>query len=274
MNAEQATYPNPTAQQNTQPGTPPQATNAAPVPTAAPAPSVMPSVMPAYLQPVPQYASAAQGRLSIKETVIFGLIGVAGAVLTIIVIRKAYREFRSGIVEKKSMDTNSEANTAVKIYKALYDGWTGTDEEELRKLLSAVKSQEQWDKIGTEFHGKYSKYLMTALEEELSTTEFNEMNAIINAKPKKEGDIVAPEIQIKDWAKRLNSAVNLWYGNLIPATDEDAIKAVFMEIPTQRIYAQVAGKYEVDYGSKWEDDMKGDMDDWQDYMKIILAKPF
>lgn len=270
MNQAEATYNNPIAQQTTQPGTAPQASSMAPVPTAVPAPGVMPATVP-YMQPVPQYAPAQ--RLSLKETVIFGLIGVAGAGLTLWLLSKMYRNIRSGIVEKKSMNTGGEENTAIRIYKALYDSITGTNEEELRRLLSAVRSQVEWRKIGDAFHGKYSKYLMTALEEELSTTEFNEMNAIINSKPENEGETVASEILIANWAKRLNDAVNLWYGNLIPATDEDAIKAVFMEIPTQRIYAQVAGKYEADFGTKWIDDLKGDMDDWEDYMKIILAKP-
>lgn len=263
MSAGVATYQSQSAPQKAQPGIAPQGPSAAPAPSAAP-----------YVIPVPQYIPAPEHHSSIKENVIYGLIGVAGAGLTFLLIRKAYRDIRSGIIENKSMDTDSEENTAVRIYKALYDNWTGTDEEGLRKLLSAVKSQQQWRKIGTAFHGKYGIYLMTALEKALTTTEFNEMNAIINSKPEKEGGTVATEVQIENWAKRLNAAVNLWYMDIIPATDEDAIKSVFMEIPTQTIYAQVVGKYEADFGTKWIDDMKGDMDDWQDYMKIILAKPF
>ncbi|HYG53130.1 MAG TPA: hypothetical protein VD905_19660 [Flavobacteriales bacterium] len=251
----------------------PAQTGIAPVsPNAVPMPAVVPAQYVAPYATVPP-ANAASQKSSIKETVIYGLIGVAGAGITFLLLRKVFRDFRSGLEEKKSMDTGSEANTAKQINKALYDYWTGTDEEELRRILSSVKSQQQWQKIGNSYHSMYNKYLMTALEEELSTTEFNEMNAIINSKPDKEGGAVASEVQIANWAKRLNAAVNLWYLGMIPGTDEAAIKAVFMEIPSQSVYAKVAGKYEAEYGTKWLDDLKGDMDDWDDYIKIITAKP-
>ena len=98
----------------------------------------------------------------------------------------------------------------------------------------------------------------------------------INAqKPDKTGSKPASVIKSYDgWAKRLKAAFDKEYG-FVPGTDEDAIKAVFNEIPTQKAFIMTGIVYNKLYGSNMMTDLKGELEMWEysDYMKIILSKP-
>jgi hypothetical protein len=101
------------------------------------------------------------------------------------------------------------------------------------------------------------------------------MLQIIGQKPDKTGG--KPQItgySYVGWAKRLKAAFDKSYG-FLPGTDEDAIKAVFTEMPTQKAFIATRVAYKSLYGNDLATDLKGELEMWEinDYMKIILSKP-
>jgi hypothetical protein len=120
--------------------------------------------------------------------------------------------------------------------------------------------------------------MMLDLKSELTTTEYNEMLAIIGGKPDKGIGNSVPQIgqtQYEEWAKRLKAAFDYTWGWNFPGTDEDAVKSVFMEIPTQADYDKVAAAYQAKYGQTLSDGLQEELELWEygPMMSIIKNKP-
>ena len=103
------------------------------------------------------------------------------------------------------------------------------------------------------------------------------MLAIIAAKPDRGNKVLPPSLsanQYLSWAKRLRAAFNITYGPF-PGTDEDAIKAVFMEIPTQAAFGQVALAYKKEYNDDLMKDLQSELEFYEivPMMNIIAKKP-
>ena len=112
---------------------------------------------------------------------------------------------------------------------------------------------------------------------ELKQTEYNEMLAIINSKPEKAKDAKKGAV-IYDphgWAKRINAAINYNWGGLFWGTDEDAITAVVMELPTQAAFVDTATVYKAEFGTAIMEDLAGDIGATEiaKYRQMILQKP-
>jgi len=123
----------------------------------------------------------------------------------------------------------------------------------------------------------YAKSLMTDLKGELTSSEYNEMLAIIAGKPDNITGNYKPILtsqQYLAWAKRLKAAFDIVYW-FIPGTDEPAIKTVFMEIPTQTDFQKVAQAYQNEYGNDLISDLKSELELWEygPMMEIINKKP-
>jgi hypothetical protein len=113
------------------------------------------------------------------------------------------------------------------------------------------------------------------MQDELTTSEYREMLAIIAAKPEK-GNTIQPTqlspLQYQSWAKRLRAAFEVSYW-LLPGTDEDAIKAVFFFFLTQAAFAETAKVYQSLYGDNLLSDLKGELEFYEyDHDEIIIKK--
>jgi hypothetical protein len=117
---------------------------------------------------------------------------------------------------------------------------------------------------------------MMDMKSELTTSEYNEMLAIIAGKPNKASSSPAPigQQQYTAWAKRLKAAFDITYW-FVPGTDEPAIKAVFLEMPTQLDFQKTALVYKSLYGADLISDLKSELEFWEygSYMAIINNKP-
>ena len=105
-------------------------------------------------------------------------------------------------------------------------------------------------------------------------TEFNEMLAIIQAKPERsrdtnEGVIYNPHA----WATRLYNAMSIYYAGIFPGTDEAAILAVFNEMASQKAFQDTEQAYQSLYSTSLYEDLDGDLDWSLDWRKIINQKP-
>lgn len=180
--------------------------------------------------------------------------------------------------EKKAFNEGDPANYAKRIKMAFEnDGWPGTDIVKLRAAFMEIPSKEMFEKVAKSYSRDYHSSLYRDLSDELQSTEYSEMLAIKEAKPdrirkKNENQLTAANYSF--WAKRIKSAFDKEYG-FLPGTDEEALKAVFDEIPTQADFVQVGKEYARLYKSNMLEDLKDEVGflDYSDWMKIITAKP-
>ncbi len=214
--------------------------------------------------------------LSTKETIQYSLLGLVilgGAVmLGRSVIKKAVVKNE----QAKTLEDGTAPTYAKQIKMAFQnDGWWGTDTVALRSALRSIPSKEEFRKVMGSYQRLYSSSLLGDMQSELKSSEYNEMLYIISAKPESNGGQQAIGIDhLQSWAKRLKAAFDMTY-SFLPGTDEEAIKAVFLEIPTQQVFAQVGTIYQALYGNSLIDDLKGELEFWEydTMLQIIYNKP-
>ena len=217
---------------------------------------------------------------TLKEKLTYGIVSVVVLGGSFFIGRSLIRKARSTSEEKKTYDEGNAAAYAQKLKMAFEnDMWFdwGTDEEAVRNVMRAVPSKDEFKKVINSYQKLYARSLMMDLKKELTTTEYNEMLAIIAGKPDKIGANYIPQIgqqQYLAWAKRLKAAFDISYW-FIPGTDEDAVKAVLMEIPTQTDFQKVAVAYKGEYGNDLIGDLKSELEFWEyaPYISIINNKP-
>jgi hypothetical protein len=211
--------------------------------------------------------------MSLKEKVIWTLLGAAGLTGLVVFGRKLIIKKVEDKAHEKSFEDGTPQTIAKQIKMAFEnDGYWGTDIETLRKVLTEIKSKAQLKKIYDAYTKEYHNNLYKDMSDELQTSEYNEMLQIIAAKPDKEGQAPTTN-QYTAWAKRLKAAFDKTY-SFIPGTDEDAIKAVFSEIPTQNAFIQVGKAYSKEFGENIITVLKSELEVWEygEYMKIITSK--
>lgn len=211
--------------------------------------------------------------LTTKEKIIFSaeaalLVGMLG-----FMIWRGIRKHREKKEQDKSLEEGTTATYAKQIKMAFdNDGYWGTNLAELRRVLIEIPSKELVQKTATSYYKLYKRNMFKDMESELKSSEYNEMLGIVAAKPDKAGGKTA--LNYEAWAKRLKAAFDKTYG-FMPGTDEEAINAVFLEIPTQQDFIEVGKAYNRKYGGNLLTDLKGELEIWEidEYMKIILSKP-
>lgn len=224
-----------------------------------------------------QYIPAQEKSFSLKEALGYTLLtGLGIGAIIFFGSRK--------IKQKKTDKSDSESFTAgtpqykAKQIKMFFENdnsfsW-GTDYDQLRQLMTDIKSKDEWEKIKKEYSIQNRSVLDNDLKNELQSTQFIELSQIIDAKPAKTGQKVDPNKLYKTWAIRLKAAFDKTYG-FLPGTDEQAIAIVFNEMPTQKAFINTGVAYWKEYKRKLMDDLKDELSssDWLEKMKIITAKP-
>lgn len=210
---------------------------------------------------------------TLKEKILFSLLGVVVVGGTIYIGRKIILDKIANKEENKSFEDGTSATFAKQIKMAFEnDGWPGTDTESLRSTLREIPSKEEFAKVVKSYQKLYNGNLIKDMSDELQSTEYNEMLQILAAKPDKKGQAPSP-IAYTAWAKRMKAAFDKEYG-FFGGTDAEAIIAVFNEIPTQTAFVKVAVEYKRLYGTNMLEDMKSESEfgQYDDWMKIITAK--
>ena len=210
---------------------------------------------------------------TLKEKILFSLLGVIVVGGTIYIGRKIILNQIANKEENKSFDDGSSATYAKQIKMAFEnDGWPGTNTTALRNTLREIPSKDDFSKTVKSYQKLYNSNLLKDMSDELQSTEYNEMLQILAGKPEKKGQVPS-SVAYAAWAKRMKAAFDKSYG-FLPGTDSDAIIAVFNEIPTQTAFIQVAIEYKKQNGTNMLDDLKGESEfgQYDDWMKIITAK--
>ena len=210
---------------------------------------------------------------TLKEKILFSLLGVVVVGGTIYIGRKIILNKIANKEENKSFEDGTSATSAKQIKMAFEnDGWPGTDTESLRSTLREIPSKEEFAKVVKSYQKLYNGNLIKDMSDELQSTEYNEMLQILAAKPDKKGQAPSP-IAYTAWAKRMKAAFDKEYG-FFGGTDAEAIIAVFNEIPTQTAFVKVAVEYKRLYGTNMLEDLKSESEfgQYDEWMKIITAK--
>ncbi len=213
---------------------------------------------------------ADEENLSLKEKLILGFSAAVILTGTVLLGKKFVQNQISNREEKKSFEEGTPATYAKQIKMAFEnDGWPGTDMDRLRNVLIEIPTKAEFEKVAKSYQKLYANNLMKDLSSELQSTQYNEMLSIIAAKGGQR-----PSDNYQHWAKRLKAAFDKSYG-LFPGTDEEAIKAVFTEVPSQSAFVETGKAYAKLFGSDLIKDLKGELEVWEygDYMKIITSKP-
>ncbi len=215
--------------------------------------------------------------LSIVKYTLLSIAVLGGGAL---VVRSLIRKARSNNEEMKTYMEGSEATFAKQIKMAFDNdmafGW-GTDEEKLRATIRAIPSRDAFLKVMKSYQRLYNRSMMRDMQDELTASEYNEMLAIIAAKPANGNELQPPQLssrQYLSWAKRLKAAFDITYWGF-PGTDEDAVKAVFMEIPTQAAFAETGRYYQKEFGRNLIADLNSELEFWErgPVMEMITKKP-
>lgn len=217
-----------------------------------------------------------QNALSLKEKLLFGLGGLALAVGGIVIGKKIIKGGIANNEENKTLSEGSSASYAKAIKMAFEnDGYWGTNTVELRNTLRRIPTKSDFKSVVKSYHKLYNSNLLKDMSDELQSTEYNEMLEILAAKPDRiTGKGIEKQALYESWAKRLKAAFDKSYG-FLPGTDEEAIKAVFNEIPTQDDFGKTAAVYQQLFSRSLLDDLKGELEFWEygSYMSIINLKP-
>ncbi len=219
---------------------------------------------------------------TLEEKIKYGIIGVIVLGGSFFIGRSIIRKARSTSEEKKTYEEGNAATYAKQIKMAfendMWWGW-GTDEDALRRTLIAIPSKEEFRNVINSYQKLYARSLMADMKSDLSTSEYNEMLAIIATKPERGTaaiQIQSTPQQYQAWAKRLRSAFNVSTWGFLPyGTDEDAIKTVFLEMPTQAALLETTKAYYQLYGDDLMSDLKSELDiwEWASMMSIMEKKP-
>lgn len=223
---------------------------------------------------IPREAYPYAKSTNFKDKVIYSILAAGAIGLIGYLGKKEIDRIAANRSNAKSFKDGTPATTAKLIKMAFEnDGYPGTNTKELRRILREIKDQKELDKVHAEYKNQNHSDMYDDMKGELQSTEYNEMLQIMHGKPQKAGQ-PPTDLQYKAWAERLKAAFDKTYG-FIPGTDEEAIKAVFNEIPTKQAFVNVALAYYNEYSEKLSDALKGELEFWEidDYMKIINSKP-
>src|SRR6266498_665667 len=148
---------------------------------------------------------------TLKEKLTYGIVSVVVLGGSFFIGRSLIRKARSTSEEKKSYDETNPSSYAQKLKMAfendMWFGW-GTDEAAVRNVIRSVPSKDEFKKVINSYQKLYARSLMMDLKEELTTSEYNEMLAIIAGKPDRITAGYVPQTgqqQYQAWAKRLKA---------------------------------------------------------------------
>jgi hypothetical protein len=115
-----------------------------------------------------------QKGMSNREIILYSMGSILLVGGTFFVGRKLVRDAFKKHEENNSVEDGSIASFAKSIKMAFdNDGWAGTDEEALRKILIQIPSIQAFNSVVKSYQKLYNKSLMTDMESELNVSEYN-----------------------------------------------------------------------------------------------------
>jgi hypothetical protein len=122
---------------------------------------------------------------NLKVIAIYSALGIGTATGLFLLTRKLIKKTVANKSQSKSMDEGDPA-TFAKQLKMAFDndmpfGW-GTNEEAVFRVFQEIPSKSMYAKVQKEYSHMYGRNLNADLEDELSSSEYNELIRILNGK--------------------------------------------------------------------------------------------
>ena len=123
---------------------------------------------------------------TLKEKLTYGIVGLVVLSGSFFIGRSIVRGARATSEQKKTYEDGNAAAFAQQLKMAFendnYFNW-GTDEESVRSVIRKVPSKAFFKQVISSYQKLYARSLMADMKDELATSEYNEMLAIIAGKP-------------------------------------------------------------------------------------------
>jgi hypothetical protein len=207
------------------------------------------------------------------------LYTVSGALVlggTFFLGRKLIREAVKKNYENNSMADGSASSYAKSIKMTFdNDGYWGTDVAALRTTMQKIPNKEFFSSVAKSYQKLYNRSVMADMQDELTISQYNEMMAILNAKSDNaKSNNITSSVLYDGWAKRLKASFEKSYA-FMPGTDEEAIRAVFLEMQTQQDFSGTIQAYARLYQANLLYDLKHELEFWEydPMMQLITSKP-
>jgi hypothetical protein len=215
-----------------------------------------------------------KGVLTTRDKVLYGALALAGVATAVVLGGRFIKNKIADKSQAKSFEEGTPETLAKQIKMAFEnDGYFGTDTKALRAVLTRIKSKTELDKVFKAYQKQFNSNMYRDMSSELQSTEYNEMLQIMAGKPDRPGQ-KPTAVQFKAWAKRLKAAFDKTY-SFLPGTDEEAIRAVLVEIPSQAAFIGTGKAYYLEYNTHLLPDLKSELSpsDYYASLKIITDKP-
>jgi hypothetical protein len=217
------------------------------------------------------------------------LIGVAvagGAIGLFLLGRKLYRDMAEDAALNRSDKEGEPESYAQRLINAFGNDMPlglGTNEELVRDTIRAVPHLKFWEEVKAKYHSlTRGRNLMGDMIEELSTQMLSEIKLILADLPKDARDAANRDpneitaARLRSWADRIKAACDYEASFAWPwGTDESAIHAVLMDVPTAKALCSIDKVYRTAYGkgllAQLTEEMEGE--DLTRCVQIIMDKP-
>lgn len=187
--------------------------------------------------------------MGIEKTIKYSLIGLGVVSGLVLLTRRMIRKSKKANSDAKSFEAGSPEAISSQIKLALENkNRIGINLTQLRQILIAIPSKSQMQAIRTAYSNQYQSLMNDDIKNKLSLSEYDELLAIMDGKPEKTGS-VPTAVQYKAWARRLDAAFRKTF-SVFPDTDKEAITAVFVEVPSQQAFIEVAKSYNTQFKPK------------------------
>ncbi len=218
--------------------------------------------------------SDGQRRFVASLSIILGVSIVA--LIAFYFAKRSIQNARAKQEQNQSFGKDLHATWAKQFKQAFdNDGWWGTDVPLVRQTMRSIPSKEDFTKVQESYRIMYKgANLIEDMSDELTKLEYQEMLAIKNAKPSNaKGSENVKVYDPEGWARRIHAAVNYSWIGFMPGTDDDAIMAVFQEIPTQTAFWETYHAYKRIYSLNMVNELDGDLDWSLDWRALLNKKP-
>lgn len=214
-------------------------------------------------------------RTAITSLAIFTGASLVGAI-GFYFFQRRLRKIRYDAVNQGAFGGDKHDTWAKQLQLAfMNDGYWGTDVPAVRRTIREIPSREAFQKVQKSYAGlTKGGNLVADLADELTTYEYEEMLAIIKAKPQSYSGNGKPKVYDPEgWARRIHAALNYQWVGLFWGTDLDAIKAVFTEMPSQQAFWNAHWYYKRDYHQGLPAALDGDLSWEWDWRAALYKKP-
>lgn len=225
----------------------------------------------------PAKALPQRAGMTFKQKVTLGVaLGLTGVGLTYFLYNK-YWVVQERRERADSLEDGTASSYANRLQMAFdNDGWWGTNVPAVRRVLLDIPNADLWKGVIKSYRNiTKGSDLLTDMQDELTTTEWLEMQAIFSTLPAGSGSGTLRQFNPLSIAKRINAAIkNVWFG-FWEDVDNDAVDKALEEVPTKRDWRDVATSYLQEFSVRIEDDLNAALWKWygEDWEAVIQAKP-